>query len=135
MLTTTTSSRCASWVPWYQGTELDPVWKPPPWIHTSTGRWPSSAVGVATFRNRQSSDWSKRPAPSMASRPPTPCGAMAPKRLPSRTPDHGSTGWGGLKRSGPTGGAANGMPRNIHTPSRSMPLTSPDFVCAITGPT
>jgi hypothetical protein len=27
------------------------------------------------------------------------------------------------------------MPRNIHTPSFSMPLTSPDFVCAITRPT
>ena len=45
--------------------------------------------------------------------------------MASRTPSHASSRAGGRKRRGPTGGAANGMPRNTRTPSRSTPSTLP----------
>ena len=53
------------------------------------------------------------------------CGAIGPNSVASRTPDQGTTGWGGRHRRGPTGGAANGIPENAHTPSRSRPCTLP----------
>ena len=52
MLTSTTPSR-ANRSPRYHGLALQPAKKPPPCIHTSTGRpeWPGS--GVNTLRLRQ----------------------------------------------------------------------------------
>jgi hypothetical protein len=38
---------------------------------------------------------------------------------------HGSAGCGGFHRKGPSGGFANGIPRNAHEPPRSTPCTSP----------
>ena len=49
----------------------------------------------------------------------------------SRTPSHASSRTGGRKRRGPTGGAANGMPRNTSTPSRSIPSIFPLRVATI----
>src|SRR5512147_3228344 len=45
-----------------------------------------------------------------------------------RTPAQRSGGAGARQRSGPTGGAANGMPLNTRTPSASLPSTKPDAV-------
>jgi hypothetical protein len=93
-------------VPSYQGTAPLPVTKAPPWIHTMTGRRPSSTAGVWTLRYRQSSsqftlfDESSEPSPTAL------CGAHGLKRLASRVPSHGLADCGGRKRRGPTGGAA-----------------------------
>ena len=38
---------------------------------------------------------------------------------------HGAAGCGGLQRKLPSGGAANGMPRNVQEDSFAMPWTSP----------
>ena len=50
---------------------------------------------------------------------PTPfgCTHTGPNASALRTPSHGATGCGAFQRSGPTGGAPNGMPRNTRTPS------------------
>src|SRR5262245_1620388 len=47
------------------------------------------------------------------------------KRVASRTPDQFAAGWGARKRRSPTGGAANGMPRNERESVPTAPLTSP----------
>jgi hypothetical protein len=132
--TTTTSSFAARATPEYHGIDPAPPVKPPPWIHTITGRPRSSQAGVVTLRERQSSPWAISPAPSIASSPPITWSDIAPKVVASRTSDHGSTGWGGLQRSGPTGAAANGMPLNRSTPPFSAPRTFPDVVVTITAP-
>src|SRR3954447_21395318 len=51
-------------------------------------------------------------APNIPSTPGVRCTEARPKTLASRTPSHGTTGWGGRKRLDPVGGAAKGMPRN-----------------------
>src|SRR5437660_9114291 len=45
----------------------------------------------------------------------------APKAVAGRVSVHFGTGWGGCHRSGPTGGAANGMPLKDLTPPASVP--------------
>lgn len=52
-------------------------------------------------------------------------GQRGPKRSAERTPSQGMTGSGGRQRSGPTGGAAYGMPLNTTTPRGSLA-----FVCS-----
>src|SRR5260370_525687 len=44
------------------------------------------------------------------------CMQTLPNPAASRIPDHGSGGCGSRQRSGPTGGAAKGMPLNARTP-------------------
>ncbi len=101
---------------------------PPPWIHTSTGRRPASAL-VCTSRWRQSSPstivWGTSPVGS------TGCGAVGPGRVQSRTSVQVAGGSGGRNRRAPVGGAANGMPRNVWTPPPCSPRTSPDAVVAV----
>jgi hypothetical protein len=85
--------------------------KPPPSNHTITGAPPAGiSAGAQTFRVRQSSlvpGASERRSGFVS----TTCTGSGPKAEPSCTPVHGSRGCGGRQRSGPTGGAANGMPR------------------------
>ena len=52
-------------------------------------------------------------------RRPTPfgCTQTGPNASALRTPSQCATGCGAFQRSGPTGGAPNGMPRNTRTPS------------------
>src|SRR5205823_4901454 len=57
-----------------------------------------------------------------------PWGTIGPNASAGRTPAQGSGGCGGRQRSSPTGGAANGMPRNWSTPPRSTPSTFPERV-------
>ena len=105
MLTSTTSSR-AKGRPSYQGVEPEPMMKAPPWIHTITGRFPSSHAGVHTLSVRQSSSITGCVAPISCSMPETVWGATGLNSVASLTPSHGATGWGGRNRSSPTGGAA-----------------------------
>ena len=53
------------------------------------------------------------------------CGAAGPKRMASRTPAQPAGRSGDLKRKGPTGGRANGMPRNTVTSRSSVPRSLP----------
>src|SRR5882724_6042427 len=79
------------------------------------------------FRDRQSSLIGRsRPAISAFGG----CGHTGPKLFATRTPAHGSGGWGGRQRNAPTGAAAYGMPRKtVSERSRpAMPSTSPDSV-------
>ena len=76
--------------------------KPPPWIHTITGRPAAPARGVHTSRVRQSSL-----VPGMGMVPTAPSwGQKAPFLVASAVPFHAAAGAGGFHRSGPTGGAA-----------------------------
>src|ERR1700761_4426134 len=61
-----------------------------------------------------------------------PCGwgGGAPKLSAGRAPSQWAAGWGAWKRSGPTGGRANGMPRKTLTPSSRRPTTRPVLVRA-----
>ena len=104
-MTTTTSALVAKLVPSYQGVAPVPPVKPPPWIHTMTGRAGPSVAGVITLSDRQSSSQ----APVDCAMPATrlgACQAMGPKRVASRTPAHGLGGSGRAKRRCPVGGAA-----------------------------
>ena len=51
---------------------------------------------------------------------------------PACTPAQAAGGCGGRQRNGPTGGAANGMPLNVSTPSWRTPCRRPKAV-SITG--
>src|SRR5580693_5126581 len=53
------------------------------------------------------------------------CGGVAAGAVASNSPRHGVTGRGALKRSGPTGGSANGIPVNTRTPLAERPRTMP----------
>ena len=133
-MTTTTSPLAAMAAPSYQGADPAPVTKAPPWIHTSTGRWPSSQAGVHTFSVRQSSSIGWSPVPRYWSSGPRICGAIGPVAVAERTPGHGAGSIGASNRSAPTGGAANGMPRNAQTEPTRSPATRPERVSTVTGP-
>src|SRR5437588_5137186 len=105
--------------------------KAPPWIHTITGRLPSSQAGVHTFSERQSSLVTGCAAPKRVSRGDGFCMETGPNSTHSRTPSHGGAGCGGRKRSSPTGGAAKGMPLKTCTPSATLPCTLPAAVSTI----
>ena len=124
-MVTTTTPRADSASPSYIATEPAPVMNAPPWMNTMTGR--PFPPGVQTLRTRQSS--LSTPADMSAStrvEAATACGAAGPKRVASRTPDHETGGCGGANRSGPTGGAAYGMPRYAVTAlSTSRPHNRP----------
>src|ERR1700722_20849576 len=100
---------------------VEPPTYPPPWIHTSTGSFsPADLAGVQTFRYRQSS--------LTGAVLPCECGGCmqaCAKASACFTPDQDFTGAGAFQRSGPTGGAANGMPLKMVTPLSAVPLTSP----------
>ena len=105
IVTTTTSPRAASAAPRYIGMDPAPTMKAPPWSQTSTGRRRVSAAGVQTFSVRQSSLGAEPTlCPGLAAL--AACIAGGPKVVASRTPSHGAGGWGGAKRSRPTGGRA-----------------------------
>ncbi len=91
---------------------------------SAPGRQP---LGVKTFRYRQSSDvlaWPNGPAS---------CGQCGANAVAARTPDQLAAGCGGCHRSGPTGGAAYGMPRNSSTAPSARPRTAP-LAVTVTGP-
>src|ERR1700722_6878919 len=94
-------------------------------MKTSTGVFDAFA-GDQTLRKRQSSVVFCVDEPLW--------GHSAPACVASRTPVHGVAGFGALKRSGPTGGAANGMPRKARTPFVTEPCTLPLSVCTTVGP-
>src|SRR2546429_3443275 len=127
MVTTTAPAR-ANAVPSYQRSRPEPVTNAPPWIQTRTGLRPASAAGAKTFRVRQSSLISHSLGRGTSESRGGGWGATARKRPASSVPDHGSAGSGGSQRLGPTGGVANGRPRNCSTPDRTMPATRPQRV-------
>src|SRR5215472_12675196 len=100
----------------------DPAVKPPPWIHTITGRRNRTGLGVNTLTNRQSSF--VLPCP-LGANTPGGWGHGLPKCVASRMPDQLAAGCGARKRSWPTGGAANGIPRNEREPAFTVPRTRP----------
>ena len=63
------------------------------------------------------------------------CGAFGPGAVASRTPAQATAGAGAANRSGPTGGAANGTPRNRATPCTDRPRTRPATVSTTTSET
>ncbi len=63
-------------------------------------------------------------------RPVLDCGGGGPKSNASRVPAQASGGAGAAKRSLPTGGRANGMPRKTAIPSSRRPRTAPAAVRA-----
>jgi len=97
-------------------------------MNTTTGRGPGGGdAGVQTFRVRQSS---LVPAGSGVKNAVV-CGHDGPKAVASRTPSHGATGCGGRHRSGPTGGAANGMLRKTATSPSTSPRSRPAVVAIV----
>src|SRR5690242_17943851 len=86
-----------------------------------TGRRDGPTSGVHTFTVNHSSDDVIRIG----------CGGGGPNSSASRTPFQGSCGTGAAKRSGPTGGAAYGIPRNVSTPPTSLPRTLPVVVATM----
>src|SRR5947207_11214279 len=132
MLTTTTSPFRARRSPRYNTPAPEPVVKPPPWIHTITGRGVDPSIErVQTFSVRQSSSVPISSPPMPAPRAGAGWGAHLVHSPAGRTPSQGATGCGGRNRSSPTGGAANGRPLNTRTPSSSTPATRPAAVSAI----
>ncbi len=71
----------------HRGPAPDPLTKPPPWIHTMTGRRSSSAPGVQMFSvEAASSSTGNGGAPNIRSRTGSGfCGAAGPYRVASRT--------------------------------------------------
>src|SRR6202034_1898796 len=89
-----------------------------------TGRRPPTRApgGVKTFRYRQFSDVLATPNPEGG------CGQCGANAVASRIPVQGAAGCGGRQRSGPTGGAAYGMPRNSSVRPAIMPRRVPPAV-------
>src|SRR6516162_93945 len=108
-----------------------PPVKPPPWIHTMTGRPPRpTTVGVYTFRYRQSSDVLVAITPVAM----LPVWAHAgPIQLAFLMPVHRAAGRGARHRRAPTGGAAYGMPKNSRAPLARTPRTAPLSVRTTSG--
>src|SRR5579859_267672 len=125
-VTTTISPRPARVAPSYQVFLALPPIKPPPLIHTITGRFFASACGVQIFTAKQSSaitellfsvgsistSWGQAGAKSNA-------GWTSVQEV-------GETG--GRNRKGPTGGDANRIPRKTKTPLSVAPNTGPEVV-------
>src|SRR5262249_27793009 len=117
--------------PSYRGSEPAPEVKPPPYAKTITGRRSEADFApVQTFKYRQSSLLGGGAAPP---RPPPPCVHLGPNSSAFRTPVQLVTGCGGRQRSGPTGGAAKGIPLNtrISEPAFDVPSIKP--VSILTG--
>src|SRR6266567_1147215 len=112
--------------PEYTSNAPEPLTKPPPCTHTSTGRRPLSMPGVLIFRFRQSSpSGSTECGPRiLAGGTVIGCGADAPCVVASRTPAHGGGAAGGRQRSA----LANGTPRNTATPLCHRPRSRPAVV-------
>lgn len=130
MVTVTAPSRAKA-RPSYQGLAGEPEKKPPPWIHTSTGSPAAPGSGVTTLTLSV-------PSPGMLGSgmrviPGSPRCAVAPNAPASLVPSHAATRTGAPKRRSPTGGSANGMPRNAaeRLPSaavRQRPRTRPAVI-------
>lgn len=102
-----------------------PVW-PPPWTKNITGS-SCAPTGRYTLSVRQSSLPS--PISSSLNGPWENCTHGAPRAVASSGSDHGVTGTVPAKRRAPTGGSANGMPRNVSRPEGdSTPRTQPVLV-------
>src|SRR5258706_6602730 len=94
-----------------------------------TGRAsPALFAGVHTLRYRQSSLISGGAPNSLANI--GSCMQLAPKVDACFTPVHGGSGCGAFQRSGPTGGAANGIPLNKTMPFATAPATRPPVTSA-----
>src|SRR6185369_12001500 len=65
---------------------------------------------------------------AVAGRPSVACGGGGPNTSASRTPSQPGAGRGAWKRSAPTGGAANGIPRKTATSCSTRPRTEPEPV-------
>ena len=92
----------------------EPELYPPPWMKTITGSGFDSRarpVGAYTFTVRQSSAAVSIIDGERFSRFAGICGAIAPKSVATRIPDHGTTDAGAANRNTPIGAAAYGMPR------------------------
>ena len=117
-MVTTTTSPCCDELACRRRSAIEPapLTNAPPWIQNMTGRFASSSAGVVTLRVRHcASSHVGGAAPSIFSSGDGSCGANGLACVASSTPSHGTGGAGGRKRSLPTGGAANGMPRNTLT--------------------
>src|SRR5689334_20468044 len=84
---------------------------------------------VKTFRYRQSSWMLVGPAngPSVVT-----CGHVSANSVASSRSCFAG-GAGGIQRKSPTGGAANGIPKNLFTPFSTKPRTGPSVVLTV-GP-
>src|SRR5580693_5086629 len=103
--------------PSYMGTALPPLRKPPPYIHTMTGRFsPADFAAVHTLRYRQSSLMGslgiRNSSDHMLIGTGFSCMGLGPKLSHLRTPPQGFTGCGSFHLRSPTGGAAKGIPLN-----------------------
>ncbi len=105
MKPTTTAPRAASLPPSVTWAVLEPLTKPPPWIHTSTGSFlPAAAAGAQMLRYKQSSfsGWLE----AVLSQDMRFCMQSLPYWVASRTPLQAAGAAGARQRSAPTGGAA-----------------------------
>jgi hypothetical protein len=101
-----------------------PIAYAPPWIHTITGNpAPGPGSGDQTLIVSQLSPAASRANVSMPNA--AACGGGGPYDTASCTPPHPRTGRGAAKRSAPTGGSANGMPRKTATPASQLPRSVP----------
>src|SRR5438552_5482142 len=85
-------------------------------------------AAVQTFIYRQSSLVGGGAGAPARPPPPPPCMQRGPKATAVFTPSHFAGGCGVFQRSGPTGGAANGMPLNTRI-AASVPA-APDTMPA-----
>src|ERR1022692_2625410 len=86
--------------------------------------------GVQTFKYRQSSLVSgPGPAPGAL----IPCTHEGPNLTACRTPSHFAAGSGARQRRSPTGGGANGMPRETVKLPSTAPCTSPPSTFTAAG--
>src|SRR5690606_1903623 len=136
-VTVTTPSRLNE-RPSYHGLAGDPATNPPPWIHTSTGnRACGSGAGVNTLTLRVEVPGIVGSGIAVTSENGTRCG-VGPYAVAGCTPCHGGWGRGEPNRSSPTGGAANGIPRNAAEAaprsSRQNPRTAPASVTTTGSP-
>src|SRR5215813_10867717 len=91
-----------------------------------TGNPTAAGSGVHTLSVNQSvGSCRSGGAADGAGRPRAACGGGGPNTSASRTPSHAEAGRGAWKRSAPTGGAANGIPRNTATAFSTRPRTEP----------
>src|SRR6185437_11425975 len=93
-------------------------------------RRPELCAGRNTFRYRQFSDVLATPNGEAG------WGQCGAKLVAGRMPRHGLGGTGGRQRSGPTGGAAYGIPRNSAIrPAAALPASLPRTAPPVVGTT
>src|SRR3954471_12604510 len=91
------------------------------------------AAAVQTLIYRQSSLVGGGGGAPARPPPPPPCMQRGPKTSALRTPSHFAAGCGAFQRSGPTGGAAYGMPLNTRTSGLLPPTPETSPASVFTG--